>query len=139
MTLIAVGTAVAATVAIALWITGGPMSARLERLDAARYQELRELARLLRCGKQSGSSGSLPETLSVDSLRNYCGGVERHASDLTDNETGEPYSYERLNDREFKICAKFYDTKFAERRHHYLAVPGSFFDYETGCISGSIR
>jgi len=136
--LIAVGAIVAATVAIALSITGGPMSARRERYDAARYEELVKLARILRCESQRGSSQALPETLSVESLRTYCGGIERHTSDLTDNETGEQYGYERLNSRAFKICAKFYDPKILERRRYHLNVPGYFFDYETGCISGSV-
>lgn len=119
-----------AAIGLGFSVVGGPGEARREKSDYARLLDLGVLARELRC---DDAKAVLPMTLSTETLAAYCGGVVTHAS-LTDPETGAPYSYERLSDTSFKLCAKFYN---AERiQHHYQDRAG--FDRKTGCYTARI-
>lgn len=106
--------------------TGGPGTARLERLDERRMAELRVMARAIETWTEAGNP--LPET--ADGL------PERQVG--LDPVTSEPYGYEKLGDRQFRVCAE-------------LALPGRLaapeplmsradveLDGDRGCISRAL-
>lgn len=129
---------IATAMVAGILIVGGPIQGRHDKFDEQRFRELNELARALLCDFSSGPTNRLlPNELSVETMRTHCSGAGISAAALTDNETGEPYTYNRINDHDFSICAAFYDIKRTERligawRH-------ATFDSNTGCMSGRIR
>lgn len=132
-----VGVAVVVVLALAagFWSIGGPGQARRDRVDMIRLQDMRDLADALRCDRTNGTSGPLPETLTLDSLTGYCPGWSHlTGEDLVDPLSGAPYTYHRLSETRFEICTSFYDaTRAAARR------PLSYrFDPATGCLAGRV-
>ena len=131
--------AVCAAVVAGLVIVGGPGQGQRDRFDARRYLELGTVARALLCELGGTIPGrSLPPELSVDALRVHCSSAGIRTEDLTDDETGQPYVYERKSDQEFSVCASFHDA----RRTVQLNPQGWYgasFDAETGCVSGWLR
>ena len=129
---------VAVAVVAGVLIVGGPIQGRQDKFDGQRLAELTDLARALLCeANPRTTSPALPQELTVETMRAHCSNAGIGADDLTDNETGQPYGYERTSDRDFTICATFHDaartdTLYPGRRHGAL-------DTETGCISGRIR
>ena len=119
-----------------LLTVGGPDTGRRERFDNLRYQDLAHITRVLRCQNWRIRSPELPERLTVESLRSYCGGAEIAENHLTDNETGRPYQY-RKTGQEFAVCAEFYDAGNTRKRQP-TGMLGSSFNPDTGCVSGRI-
>ena len=131
------GISVAATVLLALaaafWSIGGPGQARRDRVDALRLQDLTNIAQALQCNRDAAGATPLPQSLTLDSLTGHCPGWSNLTAEvLVDALSSTPYSYHRLSDMRFEICAVFFDaTRSAARRT--LSFP---FDAETGCMSG---
>lgn len=131
--------AVAAAVIGGLLIVGGPFAGRREKFDAERFNELGRLARALICEDKGVRYGStLPEDLTVESLRVHCSSAGIGEDDLTDDETGQPYVYQVKDGRDFSVCATFYDAKRTLRLNGQSWY-GATFNAETGCASGVYR
>lgn len=136
-----VGVTAAIVVAIIVGIltVGGPSSARQDVFDQRRYDNLRQIAAALHCENWRIMQPELPPELNLQSIRSYCGGIEIQASVLVDNETDAPYTYTRISDTEYSVCAVFYDADKAMRMS-YQGFPRSnaSFNPDTGCITGRI-
>jgi hypothetical protein len=131
--------AVASAVVAGLLMVGGPLQGQRDKFDDQRYEELGGLARALLCEEYGQiPNSSLPNELTVESLRVHCSSAGIAADDLSDNETGQPYVYDRKNARDFSICAKFHDAKRAARLNSHVSY-GASFNPETGCVSGWLR
>ena len=131
--------AVCAAVITGLVMVGGPSQGRRDRFDDQRYAELGNLANALLCNQAGESrSNSLPAELTVESLRGHCSIAGITADDLSDNETGAPYVYDRRNAHDFSICATFHDARRTVDLA-YSAWSAASFDPGTGCVSGSLR
>ena len=129
---------IAVAVIVGLLLVGGPGQGQRDRFDAERYRELNELGRALLCERGAREVGrSLPQELSVDSLRIHCSGAGITADNLIDDETGEPYVYRRMSDRDFAICATFHDAGRVLLIGTAVSAGGPF-DPDTGCVSGRI-
>lgn len=96
--------AVAAAVVAALLVVGGPGTARLERYDQRRVQDVAELVNAIE--RHRIFSSRLPETL--EALRAGPSGPPP----IRDPATGALYEYEPLDEGRFRVCT-------------LLAVPGS--------------
>ncbi len=132
-------TAVCAAVIAGLVIVGGPSQGQRDQFDSQRYEELEKLARALLCKHGPHFPGnSLPRELTIESLRVHCSSAGIDADDLTDDETAEPYSYQRRDDHDFSICANFHDTERTLRLNNQEWYEGSF-NSKTGCVSGWYR
>jgi hypothetical protein len=100
--LMGVSVAVGLTVALTFFVIGGPRAAREERLDLARYDDLVSIATALECNMPGvPPGGALPAALTVDDLMAACPGVTVWSDNLTDDETGEAYLYNRIEDTRF--------------------------------------
>lgn len=132
------GTAVVVVAAIVAGLTGGgvPSQARQDRFDAMRYRSLKEIAAHLTCAPRNAEERVLPKVLSSSTLSAHCNGAYISEDYLTDPETGRPYTYRRKNDREFSVCAKFYDARKAISRDPFPPRNDFAFDPESGCING---
>lgn len=131
--------AIAAAMVAGLLIVGGPSQGQRDKFDTQRYLELNALARALMCVQGAAIPGSsLPQELTVDSLRVHCTSAGIDADDLSDNETSQPYVYDRRGDHFFSICATFHDAKRTVRLNPQV-WNGAPFDAETGCVSGWLR
>jgi hypothetical protein len=131
--------AVCAAMITGLVLIDGPFQSRRDRFDAQRYAELVTLAKALRCASNLRLRDvSLPAELTVESLRGHCISAGISADDLSDNETGTPYVYDRRNAQDFSICATFHDAWRTVQRTSGI-WPHSSFDPKTGCASGPLR
>lgn len=137
-----VGVIAAIVVAIIAGILtiGGPNSARRAVFDQRRYDNLRQIATALHCENWRIMQPELPYDLNLESIRSYCGGIEIQANVLVDNETSVPYTYTRISNTEYAVCAVFYNAEKAMRMS-YQGYPRSnaSFNPDTGCITGRIR
>ncbi|WP_136646129.1 hypothetical protein [Tabrizicola sp. YIM 78059] len=131
--------AIGAAVVGGFLIVGGPVQGQRDKFDRQRYLELGRLARALLCEQGFRTPGSaLPAELTVEALRVHCSSAGISGEDLTDDETGKPYTYARKDDHDFSVCATFHDAA----RTHRLNDDGWFgalFDPETGCAYGWFR
>ena len=89
-------------IAVALLAVGGPSKARLERLDERRISDLSALASAIE--RHRVFTSHLPDSLAEVRERLEARGSANHPPEV-DPETGVPYSYERLGDEHFRICA----------------------------------
>lgn len=111
----------ALVVGLALWATGGPDTARQERRDQERFNDLQALSYHVQC-------------LARDTGNTLPASVEPTAScplpeGLTDPATGQSYSYEALTDRSFRLCAQFETDQPTQMQG---------FDAGSGCLSSSL-
>ena len=129
-------------VAVALlggvWAVGGPVAARLQRQDDQRWQDLSQLHRYLTCRPRDRSTQPLPEAL--DSA-DYCPSFQLLGRDgrspFTDPVTGAPYTYRRLSDSRFEVCATFAGDPAARRDAYARRL-----EWEAGnlgCLRGDSR
>jgi hypothetical protein len=131
-----VAAVVAVAVAATLVTVGGPQSARSDRFDRARYEDLAAIARALECERPDRTGArALPERLSAAALYEHCVGTDVQQATLLDDETGEPYVYVRLDDAHFRVCAEFRDASTVA-----AGIPAVHpgFDPATGCITGRL-
>lgn len=93
-----IGGLVLAAIIAGLFVTGGPMTARAEKRDMARLDDLRRLSSFVRCVKDK--TGTIPATLSS---------FEACGTDVVflDVTTKSPYRYEKLDDETVQLCAEF--------------------------------
>jgi hypothetical protein len=91
--------AVAAGFIAALLHLGSPAERRLRRLDGSRVERLTSLRRNLEYALEH--EGELPSDLSALTRNPWADPV------LRDPETHEPFAYERLTPRSFRLCATF--------------------------------
>ncbi|MGI9321949.1 MAG: DUF5671 domain-containing protein [Pseudomonadales bacterium] len=100
---------------------GGPGQGRLERQDAERAKDLATMAGYIDC--LAGLNGkSLPAALVTDER---CGGSWR----LTDPYTGAPYTYKKLTDTSYQVCARF------EALDASNPINSRRFSPDSGCIT----
>ena len=118
---------------------GGPFEARRQKLDRSRYADLTIIARALSCRGWRDTRPILPAKLTLDNLRSHCDKPKVGQAALLDNETGIPYRYVRENDREFSICAKFYDAEKLFRLKYADFGDLYALDPMTGCVNGRVR
>lgn len=112
----------AAAVGGGLALSGGPMKGRMERHDMDREQDLRRLSAQVRCLADE-ASGVLPEKVVTTGS---CPDEVR----LEDPFTGEPYRYEVIDARSYRLCAGF-ELPFDSRRR----IWGDFErDSQAGCL-----
>lgn len=99
------GLPIAAVLAIitALLVIGGPSKARLERMDERRIGDLSTLTSAIE--RHQLFTGHLPDSLTELRERLEARGVANRLPE-SDPETGAPYSYERLGNTHFQICAE---------------------------------
>ena len=137
--LVGVIAVVAVAIFVGLLTIGGPFEARLEKLDRGRYADLTIIARALSCQGWRETRPILPSELTVHSLRTHCGNPKVGEAALFDSETGKAYRYVRKDDREFSICAKFYDAErlFRLRYAHFGELYA--LNSKTGCVNGRVR
>ncbi|MDG4649333.1 DUF5671 domain-containing protein [Roseibacterium sp. SDUM158017] len=130
------GGAVALAVAGAFLAIGGPQSARSDRFDRARYEDLDAIASALECAF-AGEIGerALPGRLTLPAIAGHCIGARLGEATLSDDETGAPYLYRRTGETEFLVCAEFRD---AEELAASLPAIHPGFDPATGCIAGRV-
>ncbi len=126
-----------AAVAAALFTVGGPQSARRDRADDARLQDIALIAGTLSC-VAADAARPLPDALADLPAAGRCS-ARAGLMKLRDRETGAPYRYERPGPDAFRICASFHDAQGAEARMRRYFGPGDgwAFDPETGCIIGA--
>lgn len=136
-----VSIAVLVAIIVGLFTVGGPDQARRDMFDQRRYEDLGEIAYALSCPNWRVRKPELPDELTLESLRSYCGGVQIAADVLLDNETGAPYVYDRKNGSEFSVCADFYDAEKTMRLGYRRYPDGvqTSFNPETGCVTGRVN
>ena len=117
---IALGLLAAGLVAAGLLAVGGPGTARIERQDDVRLEDLRRLGDYVRCVADT-QDRKLPEALRPVET---CEGDQR----FEDPHSGAAYRYEKVTDTAFRLCADFEDIP----RLNGLRSGG--IDPETGCL-----
>lgn len=133
------GIAVTAIIA-GLYLTGGPKEARREAFDEKQMENLAKISEALHCFGNSGSDKVLPDTLSVEALRQYCSHVDISQANLRDVITDAPYSYTRISDVEYSVCAEFNDSQKAFEQNDYIYFEQhSTFYPDEGCMKGVVR
>ena len=137
---IGIAVVVVAAIIIGIFTVGGPNTARQDMFDMRRYENLRQIATALHCTNWRILKPELPDTLDLESIRAYCGGVQMEPDVLVDNETGMPYAYTRISDAEYSVCATFHDAH-KTMRMSYQWNPGwdASFNPDTGCFTGRVR
>jgi hypothetical protein len=137
---VGVSATIVAAVILAIFTIGGPNAARQDMFDQRRYENLRQIATALHCENWRILQPELPLKLDLESIRAYCGGIEIQADVLVDNETNVPYTYTRISETMYSVCAVFHDPEKAMRLS-YLGYPrwNASFNPDTGCITGRVR
>lgn len=83
-----------------IWAVGTPGDARTMKLDERRRGDINDLRYAITDMLYRSDTATLPETLDeVDTLYS-----ESHKFDP---QTGDPYTYRRLSDSQFELCATF--------------------------------
>ena len=125
---------------VGLSTVGGPITARKDMFDMRRYEDLRQIATALHCTNWRILQPELPDTLTLESIRAYSGGVQIQADVLVDNETGIPYTYTRTSDAGYSVCATFYDAhKPMRMRYQWDPRWDASFNPDTGFFTGRVR
>ncbi|NHF72136.1 hypothetical protein [Paracoccus xiamenensis] len=120
---IAIALCVAFAVAAGLFISGGPGRARKEARDDHRLRDLRQISANIRC--QAQTSGRVADT---PQLTDLC----PRPFTMQNPNTGENYTYIRIDDRNWRICASF------ELPDRIRPRDGAQFDAKTGCLLGNM-
>lgn len=128
-----------AAIILGLLTVGGPESAKRDRYDQLRYEDLHFIETALRCANWRILDPKLPDELTLDRLRSYCGGMEVDEDRLVDDETGEPYRYTKISEKEFSVCADFYDAHDTLIKSRSAVGAIASFNPDTGCVSGRVR
>lgn len=110
-------------------VLGGPGTARSDERDQNRYAELRKVARWLKC-RNLGED--LPQELVPDPGTRCSISITDDL--LSDDVTGDMYAYDRVDAKNFQICAIFDN---AERLARLQSM--EWFDPATGCLTGAVR
>lgn len=130
---------VLAAVIFGLFVSGGIFGGRKEKYDDLRIADLVALANALICQDWRVNLPELPKDLTLDALRLYCGGAPLINANFLDDETGQPYIYERIDDHTFRVCARFYDVKRAISLNIWNQTKRFSFYPDEGCLGGAIH
>ena len=137
---IGIAVVVVAAIIIGIFTVGGPNTARQDMFDMRRYENLRQIATALHCTNWRILQPELPDKLDLESIRAYCGGVQMQADVLVDNETNIPYTYTRISETEYSVCATFYDAhKTMRLSYQWDPRWDASFNPDTGCFTGRVR
>jgi hypothetical protein len=122
---------VTGSVVLGFAMAGSPFSARLQRLDEKRIEDLRAIHRTIqematRTDKNTNTVkviGSLPKTL--DEVAEYQRTREAgRRLDLVDPQTGEKYAYTITDDKSYELCATFALAREKKRDLFWNHPPG---------------
>lgn len=117
-----IGALVLAAIIAGLSVTGGPNSARAEKRDTARLNDLRDIIQFVQCRK--ALDDTLPDALTaVESCSD--------PAKLADPTSAQPYSYERLSENSYRLCADFERPELIE---DFDLGPGRW-NAESGCFT----
>ena len=120
---IVIGVIVVMTIAAGIWSVGGPATGKQEKRDKARMSDMGNLSRHVGCLAKA-ADGILPEILPAgDDTPQACVPVPR----LSDPFTDQPYEYERISMKNYRLCAGF--------EHPELIAYPKDLDKTTGCIT----
>jgi hypothetical protein len=120
---IVIGVVVLATIAAGIWAVGGPATGKQEKRDKVRLSDISKLNGHVYC-LANAADKSLPQALPAEGdAVEECGAMPR----ITDPFTDQPYSYTRISDGAFRLCAGF--------EHPELIAYSDNLDDETGCIT----
>ena len=111
-------------IVLGLLATGGPKQGRAERRDDQRARDLSVLIGLVPCLAQE-QGGALPPALAPHAA---CSPAELPVDPVS----GAAYTYERLSEASYRICARFERPDEIESAHYGL----SRIDAATGCAIG---
>lgn len=116
----AVATALVAGLVIAgLVAVGSPATARKYKMDQERRNRISQLNFVL--ASYVREEGELPRSL--EDINQELVAQSGYGTDLRrDPETGEPFEYRRLSDREYEVCATF-QTSSEDRRSQGFGYP----------------
>lgn len=118
-----IGAVVILTVIAGIWAVGGPATGAQEKRDKARMSDLSRLGSHVHCLARADDK-TLPESLpTAEATITACTPAPRMADPFTE----QSYTYERLSDTAFRVCAGFENPEL-------IALSGSF-DKETGCLN----
>ena len=121
LAILALGALVVGALILALIEVGGPARGALEKRDEARFRDLLQLQSLAYCVFHEDKS--LPETLEP---KGTCSRPVRSNDPIT----GQPYTYERLDETRFRLCADFEDPdQFGD-----LYIVRQADSFENGCL-----
>lgn len=111
-------------VAAGLFINGGPGRARKEGRDDDRLRDLQNISFNIRC--QAEASGRVPDAPQTTDLCPM-------PLVLQNPETAEAYTYIRVDDRNWRLCAAF------ELPDRIRLGGGAQFDARHGCLLGRLE
>lgn len=121
-----------ALVGLGIATVGGPSTARAERNDQARLEDLQLLTTYVDCLAGLDAAGTLPGAPLPPDAR--C-----HADPpLKDRFTGAPYDYAVLSPRSYQLCATFERPETLDARRFYWGDKISF-EPSTGCLTVNVR
>ncbi len=120
---IAIAVCVGLAVLAGLVVSGGPGHARKEVRDDDRLRHLQQISANIRC--QAEETGRVPDAPQTTDL---C----PTPLILQNPETAEAYSYIRVDDRHWRVCAAF------ELPDRIRTFDGTQFDAQQGCLLGRL-
>lgn len=130
LVLYGIGLVAAVLVVLGIVTVGGPGTARAERRDQARLEDLQQLVPYIGClTAQAGEV--LPQSLGP--TNKAC------AEDppLADRFDGEPYRYERLSGASYRLCARL--ERPDRLSSDAVWNPASSFEPSTGCLTVTVQ
>ena len=131
---VALSVIVVAASGVGLCLVGGPQQARQATLDMERLQRMTVIVRTLGC--ETYENTSLPDTLSPETVRGFCKNTTLAAAALLDHESGKPYVFTRLNDREFTLGGDVHDADaWSAKIKDTRRFQNYDFDPSSGCLT----
>ena len=123
----AVCVVVATTIGVAVWVTGGPLQARLEAQDEERVRDLRTIYQSV--DQYYQEQKRLPAT-----LKECDSNPRTFITDKNDPVTGQPYGYQITDADTFTLKAAFNLPSRNDRDSGYSRTPGreEFWKHEAG-------
>lgn len=129
---IAVLVFVAVVIAIGLYFAGSPREARLKKFDRQKISDLQSLSHFIDIYYRKNEK--LPNNLE-DLKQN------KPNLDITDPQTDNKYKYEKIDKRNYKLCADFNKDQTDVKRYYPAPKSGENWDYNQGesCFELKVR